>query len=74
MTADRTFRAHAPETGGAPQTMETLDILRELREQYAGHTSGAVLDELRIRFRRAGIDASPAEMERLANDIARAGL
>lgn len=53
------------------KTPMASDILLELREQYRGHTSGAVLDELQRRFRQAGIDASPAELERVATDISR---
>ncbi|MEJ3404162.1 hypothetical protein WDJ51_05420 [Rathayibacter sp. YIM 133350] len=46
-------------------------ILLELREHYAGHSAGTVLEALRARFRSAGIEASAAEMERVALDIAR---
>ena len=47
-------------------------IVLDLREQYAGHSSGVVLAQVRRRFRAAGIEAATGEMERLALDIARA--
>ena len=47
-------------------------IVLDLREHYSGHSSGVVLQELRRRFRKAGIEATAGEMERLAMDIARA--